>query len=32
VGDTLHFKEYTGDLLGIDYFAHNEEDEELEGK
>jgi hypothetical protein len=32
IGDTLHFKEYTGDLLGIDYFAHNEEDEELEGK
>lgn len=32
IGDTLHFKEYTGDLLGIDYFAHNEEDEDLEGK
>jgi hypothetical protein len=32
VGDTLHFKEYTGELLGIDYFSHNEEDEELEGK
>lgn len=31
VGDTLHFKEYTGDLLGIDYFSHNEEDQELEG-
>jgi hypothetical protein len=30
VGDTLHFKEYTGDLLGIDYFSHNEEDEEKE--
>jgi len=30
VGDTLHFKEYNGDLLGIDYFSHNEEDEELE--
>lgn len=32
IGDTLHFKEYTGDLLHIDYFSHNEEDEELEGK
>jgi hypothetical protein len=30
IGDTLHFKEYTGELFGIDYFAHNEEDEELE--
>jgi hypothetical protein len=30
VGDTLHFKEYTGELLHIDYFSHNEEDEELE--
>jgi len=30
VGDTLHFKEYTGELLGIDYFSHNEEDAELE--
>ncbi|MBX2897647.1 MAG: hypothetical protein KF763_19555 [Cyclobacteriaceae bacterium] len=28
IGDTLHFKEYTGDLLGIDYFSHNEEDPE----
>ena len=27
VGDKLHFKEYTGGLLEIDYFAHNEEDE-----
>lgn len=27
VGDTLHFKEYTGELLHIDYFSHNEEDE-----
>jgi hypothetical protein len=30
VGDTLHFKEYTGELLHIDYFSHNEEDVELE--
>jgi hypothetical protein len=30
VGDTLHFKEYTGELLGIDYFSHNEEDQEIE--
>jgi hypothetical protein len=30
IGDTLHFKEYTGDLFHIDYFAHNEEDEALE--
>jgi hypothetical protein len=30
IGDTLHFKEYTGELLHIDYFSHNEEDEELE--
>jgi hypothetical protein len=30
VGDTLHFKEYTGELMHIDYFSHNEEDEELE--
>lgn len=30
IGDTLHFKEYTGDLLGIDYFSHNEEDEDKE--
>lgn len=30
IGDTLHFKEYTGDLLHIDYFSHNEEDEESE--
>ncbi len=30
VGDTLHFKEYTGEMLGIDYFSHNEEDMELE--
>lgn len=28
VGDTLHFKEYAGDILGIDYFSHNEEDEQ----
>lgn len=28
VGDTLHFKEYAGDIMGIDYFAHNEEDED----
>ncbi len=30
VGDTLHFKEYIGDIFGIDYFSHNEEDEEKE--
>ncbi len=30
IGDTLHFKEYTGELLHIDYFSHNEEDQELE--
>jgi hypothetical protein len=30
VGDTLHFKEYIGEIFGIDYFSHNEEDEELE--
>lgn len=30
IGDTLHFKEYTGELLHIDYFSHNEEDEERE--
>lgn len=30
IGDTLHFKEYVGDIFGIDYFSHNEEDEELE--
>ncbi|MDZ7649439.1 MAG: hypothetical protein U5K54_21070 [Cytophagales bacterium] len=31
IGDTLYFKEYNGDLLGIDYFSHNEEDLEKEG-
>ncbi len=30
VGDTLHFKEYSGEIFGIDYFSHNEEDEEME--
>lgn len=30
VGDTLHFKEYAGDIMGIDYFSHNEEDESFE--
>lgn len=30
IGDTLHFKEYTGELLGIDFFSHYEEDEEIE--
>lgn len=30
IGDTLHFKEYTGELFHIEYFAHNEENEELE--
>lgn len=29
VGDTLKFKEYTGEIFHIDYFTHNEEDEEL---
>lgn len=27
IGDKMRFKEYTGGLFGIDYFAHNEEDE-----
>ena len=27
LGDTLRFKEYTGDVFHIDYFSHNEEDE-----
>ena len=31
VDDTLHFKKYTGELLHIDYFSHNEEDVEQEG-
>src|SRR5687767_7459998 len=26
LGDTLKFKEYTGDIFHIDYFSHNEED------
>lgn len=26
IGDTLLFKEYKGDLLGIDYLSHSEED------
>lgn len=30
IGDTLHFKEYAGDIMGIDYFSHNEEDEEFD--
>lgn len=30
VGDTLHFKEYAGDIMGIDYFSHNEEDEKCD--
>jgi hypothetical protein len=30
IGDTLHFKEYTGEMFGIDYFSHSEEDEEKE--
>jgi|SRR5688572_8172776 len=29
VGDTLRFKEYTGEIFHIDYFTHSEEDEEL---
>jgi hypothetical protein len=28
IGDTLKFKEYTGEIFHIDYFSHNEEDEE----
>ena len=27
MGDTLRFKEYTGEIFHIDYFSHNEEDE-----
>jgi len=27
LGDTLQFKEYTGDIFHIDYFSHNEEDQ-----
>ncbi|MFM8913374.1 MAG: hypothetical protein ACKOE6_10755 [Flammeovirgaceae bacterium] len=27
IGDKMRFKEYTGGLLGIEFFAHNEEDE-----
>jgi hypothetical protein len=27
LGDTLQFKEYTGEVFHIDYFSHNEEDE-----
>lgn len=30
IGDTLHFKEYAGDIMGIDYFSHNEEDEKFD--
>ena len=29
IGDTLKFKEYTGEIFHIDYFSHNEEDEGL---
>lgn len=28
IGDKLRFKEYTGEIFHIDYFSHNEEDEE----
>ena len=28
IGDTLRFKEYTGEIFHIDYFSHNEEDAE----
>lgn len=28
LGDTLRFKEYTGDIFHIDYFSHNEEEED----
>lgn len=31
LGDTLRFKEYTGDIFHIDYFSHNEEDEANKG-
>jgi len=31
LGDTLQFKEYTGDIFHIDYFSHNEEDENTIG-
>jgi hypothetical protein len=27
IGDTLRFKEYTGEIFHIDYFSHGEEDE-----
>jgi hypothetical protein len=27
LGDTLQFKEYTGEIFHIDYFSHNEEGE-----
>jgi hypothetical protein len=30
LGDTLQFKEYTGEIFHIDYFSHNEEDESLQ--
>lgn len=30
LGDTLQFKEYTGDIFHIDYFSHNEEEGNLE--
>lgn len=30
LGDTLQFKEYTGDIFHIEYFSHNEEDEDRE--
>lgn len=28
LGDTLQFKEYTGEIFHIDYFSHNEDDED----
>ena len=30
LGDTLQFKEYTGDIFHIDYFSHNEEEGNLQ--
>ena len=30
LGDTLQFKEYTGDIFHIDYFSHNEEEGNLD--
>ena len=32
LGDTLKFKEYTGDIFHIDYFTHNEEEEGMKSR